>query len=190
MFADRDRTFENITDFIFVGELIHRKFPALIVNALIKAFPNGNFKMRFVGVGHEDRQIIKNARKLPVNAMVELLGRLPRENVFDLMRNADVFIMISQSETFGLVYLEAMAQGCITIASRDEGFDGIIKHGENGFLCKAGSESELVRVLNYLERMSPIERKRISEAAIMTAREMTDKKCASAYLSGIMQIRN
>ena len=37
--------------------------------------------------------------------------------------------MISSSETFGLVYLEAMAAGCITIASRDEGFDGIIKDG-------------------------------------------------------------
>ena len=42
--------------------------------------------------------------------------------------------MISQGEAFGLVYLEAMARGCITIASRGEGFDGIIKDGINGFL--------------------------------------------------------
>ena len=51
-------------------------------------------------------------------------------------------------KTFGLVYLEAMARGCITVASRDEGFDGIIQDGVNGFLCKSGDETELVQYLH------------------------------------------
>ena len=42
-----------------------------------------------------------------------------------------------QREAYGLVYLEAMARGCITIASRDEGFDGVIKDGINGFCLRS-----------------------------------------------------
>ena len=60
---------------------------------------------------------------------------MKREEVIRQMDNHDVFVMISRNETFGLVYLEAMARGCITIASRNEGFDGVIEHGVNGFLC-------------------------------------------------------
>ena len=45
----------------------------------------------------------------------------------------NVWIMISKNETFGLVYLEAMARGCITIGSRNQGIDGVINHGVNGF---------------------------------------------------------
>lgn len=40
--------------------------------------------------------------------------------------------MISRNETFGVVYLEAMAAGCITIASRNVGYDGIIVDRVNG----------------------------------------------------------
>ena len=64
-----------------------------------------------------------------------------------MLKQHDVFIMISKNETFGLVYLEAMAVGCITIASRQEGFDGIIKHGYNGFLCEAGNQEELEKLI-------------------------------------------
>lgn len=52
------------------------------------------------------------------------------------MLASDCFIMISKNEAFGLVYLEAMSAGCITIASRGEGFDGVIIHGVNGFYVK------------------------------------------------------
>ena len=52
--------------------------------------------------------------------------------------------MISELETFGLVYIEAMAAGCITIASRNEGFDGIIKDGV--FRIKNCSELEVIHI--------------------------------------------
>ena len=48
-----------------------------------------------------------------------------RLEVQTYLRQNGIFVMISRDETFGLVYLEAMAAGCITIASKDEGFDEI-----------------------------------------------------------------
>ncbi len=44
--------------------------------------------------------------------------------------------MISKNETCGLVYIEAMAVGCIMIASKNEGFDGIINDVETLFVFK------------------------------------------------------
>ena len=71
-----------------------------------------------------------------------MTGRKPREEVILMLDRADCFIMISRDEVFGLVYLEAMARGCIVVASRGEGMTGIIEDGVNGFLCAAGDENE------------------------------------------------
>lgn len=49
-----------------------------------------------------------------------------RNQVVELLDSSDVFVMISKNEVFGLVYFEAMAFRCITIASRREGVDEII----------------------------------------------------------------
>lgn len=62
--------------------------------------------------------------------------------------------MISKAETFGLVYLEAMSMGCLTVASRHEGMEGIIEDGVNGFLCNAGDEFELAQVINKINNLS------------------------------------
>ena len=102
------------------------------------------------------------------------------------MDRSDVFIMISKAETFGLVYLEAMARGCITIASRNEGMDGIIVDGENGFLCDAGDSNELGSIIAKLKRMDSNTLQKISKNAIITAAKMTDNKMAEKYIKSVV----
>ena len=118
---------------------------------------------------------------------VHLLGRIDRASIKEYLKQSDVFIMISKNETFGLVYLEAMAMGCIPIASRDEGFDGIIRDGENGFLCEAGNVEELSMILDKIYHMTPTELQEISCRAIDTATQLTDKKVAKAYIEDIIK---
>lgn len=94
--------------------------------------------------------------------------------------------MISEEETFGLVYLEAMSMGCITIASRNEGMEGIIVDGKNGFLCKAGDEHELASIINKINQMPQDKLNEISINAIKTAKELTDDKVAEHYINSII----
>ena len=101
---------------------------------------------------------------------------------------SDIFIMISKNETFGLVYLEAMATGCIPIASRDEGFDGIIRDGENGFLCEAGNVEELAKIIDKINLMSSNELQKISQKAIETAKRFTDKEVARRYIEDVIKL--
>lgn len=182
------RSIDNVNTFIHVGTLLKRKYPVEIIPAVYKAFNQDDFRIIYVGTGEEVKEIHNTCKQLKVEKKVHLLGRLPREKVVEQMDKNSVFIMISKNEAFGLVYLEAMARGCITIASRNEGFDGIIKDGENGFLCKAGDSEELSSILIKLKQLPKEEWQRISLSAIKTAYSLTDEKVAMYYLNSIVSI--
>ena len=85
------------------------------------------------------------------------------------------------------LYLEAMANGCITIGSRNEGIDGVIKHEVNGFLCEAGNDRELAEVIHQINRVAPEDRLKISKNAMATAKEMTDTKVAEDYITSLIK---
>lgn len=184
-----ERKYDDVRTAAFVGTLICRKYPVVLVTAMNEAFGK-DFILSYAGEGQEQEIIEAEAERLGVADNIRLLGGIERKEVIGLLDRSDLFIMISRSETFGLVYLEAMARGCITIASRDEGFDGIIEDGKNGFLCKAGDEKELATILRRIKVMSSAERKRISEGAMATARELTDEKVAKMYLDMLMHLPN
>lgn len=180
-----ERNIDNVNTFIHVATLLERKYPAVIVPAVYKAFEGEDFRISYIGTGKEEETIRAISQKLGVMDNIRLLGRVPREEVVSQMDNHSVFIMVSRDETFGLVYLEAMARGCITIASRDEGFDGIIEDGKNGFLCKAGDVEDLAKTLFKIKNMSKQEWQQISHAAIETAHSLTDEKVAEAYMENL-----
>ena len=155
------------------------------VDAVIKAFSacnNSNATLRIIGGGQEEQRLKSLVSELDIKDVVSFVGKIPRSHVMDEMRNAHVFTMISQGETFGMVYIEAMLQGCITIASYGEGFDGIIKDGENGFLCEAGNYDDLAEIYKKIEAMSEEERNRIGQNAIDTALKFSEAAVAERYL--------
>ncbi len=186
--GDVKHDFSAINTFIMVGTLIRRKYPVSIVTALKKSFHDQQFVLSFVGRGKEEKKIKETAERLGVKKHIRFLGFMNRDEVVEQMKKHEVFVMISRSETFGLVYLEAMSAGCITIASRKGGFDGIIKHGENGFLCAAGDDEELAHLISEIRQLPRERLLKISENAMATARKMTDKKVARNYMNSLGQL--
>lgn len=180
-----ERAFGHIANYIYVGTLIKRKYPAEIIPALVSAYDGEEFSISYIGTGAERKHIEKNVRKYNLQKSVHIIGFIPRSEVIKRMQQSDVFIMISRNEAFGLVYLEAMAQGLITIASRNEGFDGIIEHGKNGFLCEAGNVEELARLIKHIKQMPPQQRQQVSLNAAKTARNLTDSKVARMYIKAV-----
>lgn len=173
-----------IKKFIYVGSLIKRKYPVCLLPAIADAYHNDDFSITFVGDGREEKVIRKTANKLGIISNIRFTGRLQRKDILRELDSADVFIMISKNETFGLVYLEAMARGCIVIASRCEGMDGIIKDQVNGFLCEAGNQNELSSIIKKIKHMSLEDLACISDAAIKTAKKYTDYSVAKLYIEG------
>ena len=175
----------KLKEFVYVGEMIERKFPAQILDALQIAYPDGDFHINYVGAGQQISVIKEKMRKFGLTRQVSVLGRIPRDEIKAQYDAAQCMIMISKGEAYGLVYLEAMARGCITIASRDEGMDGVIKDGVNGFLCKAGDYEELASVIKRINALSCEERIQISQNAIDTAKWLTDANAAKMYIDNV-----
>ena len=177
---------KGVHNFIYEGGFMRRKYPFSLIPAIAKNYPNKDFTVTYVGDGNGNKDVKKKAESYNVSENVVFTGRIPRSDINAQYDASDVFIMISERETFGLVWLEAMARGCITIASRDEGMDGVIIDGENGFLCNAGDEIELEAIIARIKRMDKSALQLMSRKAIETAKKMTDRKMAEEYINGII----
>jgi glycosyltransferase involved in cell wall biosynthesis len=187
--AENTRFFtdEKVDKFIFTGQLIERKNIDCIIRALCLAYPNKGFHLDIVGIGACESGLRRLTHDLGLQEQVDFCGRVERTKVINMMRGSQCFVMISRDEAFGLVYLEAMASGCIVVASRNEGADGIIMDVENGFLCNAGDEKELACIFTRINRMTAEQKERISDNGIHTAGGFTDSEVAKRYLENIMQ---
>ncbi len=177
----------QIRNFVFVGSLIKLKRVSDILYALEKVYPTKDFSFDIVGNGMEEKELKKITKKLNIEHEVNFLGKLPRLQVQQVLRKSDCFIMVSKSEAFGLVYLEAMGKGCITIGTKGQGIDGVIKHGVNGFLVEASNIDELVNLIEYIKQMPAKELTRISENAVNTTKNMTDSNVAKRYLKKVLE---
>lgn len=69
------------------------------------------------------------------------------ENLIISYREADIFILTSHSETFGLVYAEALSQGLPIIYSQNQGFDGQFPEGYVGYHADSSSVDNLVSTI-------------------------------------------
>lgn len=182
------RTFEKVDKFIYVGMLIERKHPDKVITAIDHIFGDALFHLSMIGEGGMKEVLQNMVKNIHAEGKVELMGKLSRTDVMAHLDRSDVFIMISEHEVFGLVYIEAMARGCLVIASKGEGMQGIITDGVNGFLCKPGDLNDLIRVLCKIQSLSVAERIQISDKAKKTAESLTDKKVAENYITTVMRL--
>lgn len=91
------------------------------------------------------------------NSKTKCLPPTDKETLIDIYRNADIFVMPSFTESFGLVYAEAMSQGLPVIYSKGQGFDGQFKNGEVGFSVDSNSpESVAYGIKRIIDNYSAI----------------------------------
>jgi N-acetyl-alpha-D-glucosaminyl L-malate synthase BshA len=119
-------------------------------------------RLRLVGDGPERPRIEALARELGVAGAVELLGE--RVDLPEVLRDADLFVLPSETESFGLAALEAMACGVPVIASDVGGVSEVVVHGACGFLCPLGDVAAMADAALRLLRDEPL-RARFAAAA-------------------------
>lgn len=170
---------------VYAGKINQQKRIDSVLYALYRIKDDIKYKFTLVGDGPELETLIALSEKLGISNCVSFVGKKSRLEVSEYMSKSNVFIMLSKGETLGLVYLEAMGQGCLTIGSKGEGIDGIIKNGENGFLCVPDNIDEISKTL---KKVFLLEKKRFDEislAGYYTVRHMTSKQMGDNYLSMI-----
>ena len=127
------------------GQFIKRKNIDKVIKACEKF---DNIELTVIGSG---RQKLEKISSKPI-----FLGQVSHDKVLEKMRESDIFILPSEKETFGMVYLEAMASGCITVCSKNDGIAGIIKDGINGFLSE-DVEEVLNKIINFEDKNTILE---------------------------------
>ena len=146
------------------GQFIKRKNIDKVIKACEKF---DNIELTVIGSGKQNLQIMSKK--------VKFLGQIPHTQVIKAMQESDIFILPSKNETFGMVYLEAMASGCITVCAKGDGVDGIIKDGINGFLCEDVTTT-IQKILDFPDKTTLLENARL------TVSNYTKSKTAENYL--------
>ena len=149
----RQRKLESVLRLIYVGELSRNKNLELTVQAAELLRKQGT-EVTLTAVGKiTDDNYVSLIEKTP---FLTHYDRCPQDEVIQHLRNADLFVMPSHHETFGLVYAEAMSQGLPVIYTRGQGFDGQFPEATVGYAVSDVDAAELVRrieqvVSNYEE---------------------------------------
>ena len=117
-----------------------------------------------IGDGPERVYLEKITHDFRITENVRFLGRLSHDKVMQYMSICEIFTMPSYQETFGLVYIEAMAHGKPVIGVQNQGIDGIVTHMKTGMLVKPKDVDSLVEAIDYL-LSHPEEAKAMGERA-------------------------
>jgi N-acetyl-alpha-D-glucosaminyl L-malate synthase BshA len=122
------RGVKRVQDTIRVLDEVRKNIPARLV---------------LVGDGPERVDAERLSRELGVSDYVTFLGK--QTALPELLSAADVFLLPSQSESFGLSALEAMSCSVPVVASNVGGIPELITHGENGYVAELGDVSRMAR---------------------------------------------
>lgn len=157
------REVKRVKDVIRVFARINRAMPATLL---------------MVGDGPDRPDAEKEAEELGVTSAVRFLGRL--DSVETLLQATDLFLLPSQTESFGLAALEAMACGAPVVASRAGGLPEVVDDGINGILEPVGSVEAMGRRATELLR-DPRRHQAMRDAAVAKAREFSADRIVPQY---------
>ncbi len=122
------RVVKRVTDTIKIFEQVQKEIPS---------------KLLLVGDGPDRSECERLCRQLDLCDKVKFLGK--QEALVEILNAADVFLIPSQSESFGLAALEAMACGLPVISSSVGGLPELIGHNSSGYIAEIGDVDRMAK---------------------------------------------
>lgn len=157
--------------------------PVKNIDIVIKSFKKileiyPNIKLVIVGSGPLENELKKLSYDIKDNVL--FTGQISNKMVFEYLNKSNIFLLPSSPEGFGIVYVEAMLNKCITIGTKNEGIDGFIKNEENGFLVNPNVDEIVSLINNILNNKYDLDK--IRSNAYNDAKKLTWEKNAKEYL--------
>ncbi len=147
------RTDEQPLRLISVGNVVRRKGLHTLLAALAQ-LPRGNWRLTVIGSLTLEPAYVADLRvfikRHDLTERVTLCGAVPNDQLAPYLAASDLFVMVSQYEGFGMVYLEALAAGLPVIASTAGAAGEIVRHGQEGYLLPPDDVAALARLLRRL----------------------------------------
>lgn len=169
---------KDIKYLISVGRLVKRKgydFLLDIINGISEV------DLIIVGEGPEREHLEKRISELGLGKRVILAGNVSEEKKFQYLYNADIYVLSSVHEGFGIVLQEAMQVGLPIVSTDFGGQVDIIKDGENGYLIKYGDVGSATKAISALLSDDDL-CKKMKKANMAKVEEYKAFNIASQYL--------
>lgn len=139
---------------VFAGTVDRNKNLTATVKACQILIEQG-YSVTYTAVGNILDQVVY--RQLEEQSFAQYIPALSKEELVELYKENDIFVMPSITETFGLVYAEAMTQGLPVIYTRGQGFDRQFEEGVVGYSVDCHNPQEIAdRILDCMERYEEI----------------------------------
>lgn len=168
------RPVKRVEDVVKVFDKIRKEIPA---------------KLLLVGDGPERSKIEQLCRELRTCDDIRFLGKL--EAIEEVLSVADLFLMPSQTESFGLAALEAMACEVPVISSNSGGLPELNIHGKTGFLSNVGDIDDMVKNALYILKDENLPN--FKKNALDRAREFDISRILpeyESYYSEVIELKN
>ena len=171
--------------FVATGNLIHRKGFDLLLKAFaaLKEEEKSASTLTVIGGGEEETNLRTLADSLGITERVRFLGRQPRELIAEEYLHADAFALASRLETFGVVYIEAMAAGLPVIATACRGPEDFVD-ASNGILIPTENVPALTEAMRKMMRTRKNYR---PEAISASVRERFSPEAMTERLTGVYE---
>ena len=164
------------------ASLIKRKNIDIIIKAL--SMFSYDFRLTIMGDGREKNKLERLVHKYGLSKKITFTGKLKRSEVISNLEKSDIFILLSDNETYGLSYLEAMVTGNIVIGKQNDGIEGLLQNGQNAFLIPA-DKFELKKCLDKIYALKETEIEIIKQHSKETIEKLSSSKAAENYLKNI-----
>jgi N-acetyl-alpha-D-glucosaminyl L-malate synthase BshA len=128
MHVSNFRAVKRVRDVVKIFARVHREIPSVLL---------------MVGDGPDRVDAEAEVRQHGLQDKVFFLGKI--DAVAPLLAGADLFLLPSANESFGLSALEALASGVPVIGSNAGGLPEVVREGETGFLCTVGDVEAMSR---------------------------------------------
>ncbi|THF80835.1 glycosyltransferase family 4 protein [Cohnella fermenti] len=140
-----------------VGYITKRKNQLAVCKAIQLLQNEYGINAKYTIVGKVlDGKVMKKINKY---SFVNYIPFLNQKELIHEYRQADIYVMPSLTETFGLTYVEAMSQGLPVIYSKGQGFDNQFEEGMVGYHVRSKNVKEIaIRILDVIENYKEISR--------------------------------
>ncbi|MEB3360482.1 MAG: glycosyltransferase [Synechococcales bacterium] len=139
---------------LFAGRLHPQKNPLLLVQS-IAALSDPQIHLLLAGAGELESAVRAEVQKLHLERQVTLLGAVPRQDLAELQRIADVFVLTSDYEGLPMVALEALASGTPLVTTPCEQVEALLSP-TSGVVCRERTPARvadaILRVLKHPEQ--------------------------------------
>lgn len=168
----------------YAGRLVKSKNVDIIVKAL-SGLENCNLEI--VGDGVEKSNIINIVKKLDLSDRVSFHGIKSKSELIDWYSNIDILVYPSDSESLGLVPLEAMARGCYTVLSNIPAFREIVDFGINASVLDDVCKNSISLAIKNHQELSECEKEKIANGNRVLIQKVYSKAVVREAINNVFK---